>query len=217
MAVAGVPKAGPLPRGIFARRLREFSCVMFGLLASAPAAAQSLGSAPRVEVGAEVLGLGGYLDVSDFVGDPQFGLVGAGVLVRASLARRVALEARVGVSSVEQVGVNVYDVSVIVRRAPPALHAWTTFLRFGAGGRREVEQIAERRHENLDRSITVYPGYTRYRVTRPNFAVVGVGLQRAIAKGAALAADVDAIGGAVGVGLRLSAGVTIPLGAYGGR
>jgi hypothetical protein len=207
--------------GNIARRLREFTYVASGLLVMgtcAPVAAQTPPrQPPRVETGASVFSIGGWVDVSDFVGDPQLGAQGAEVVVRPRLTERVALEGRVGFSTVDRVTLNVYDVSVIVRRSPPRQHAWSSWLRFGAGGHREVEEVPETQYESLDRSITVYPGFTHYKVTPPNVAIVGMGLQRPFAKHAAFVADADVIGGAIGVGLRLSAGVLIPLGVYEGQ
>ena len=203
--------------GNIARRLREFTCLAYGLLVlgtCAPVAAQT---PPRVEMGAGVFSIGGWLDVSDFVSDLQLGALGAEVVVRPRLTKRVALEGRVGFSTVDRVTLNVYDLSVIVRRSPPRQQVWSSWLRFGAGGRREVEQVPETQYENLDRSIIVYPGFTHYKVTPPNFALVGMGLQRPFARNAAFVADADVIGGAIGVGMRLSAGVLISLGVYEGQ
>ena len=207
--------------GNIARRLREFTCMASGLLVlgtCAPVMAQTPPrQTPRVELGAGVFSIGGFVDVSDFVGHIQLGAQGAEVVVRPRLTDRVALEGRVGFSTVDRVTLNLYDVSVIVRRSPPRQHAWSSWLRFGAGGRREVEEVPETRHENLDRSIIVYPGFTHYKVTPPNIAIVGMGLQRPFARNAALVVDGDVIGGSIGLGLRLSAGVLIPLGVYEGQ
>lgn len=207
------------------RRPRVFQqATIFLLLVSfaVTAAAQSPRSvAPRVELGAGAMGMGGlywWVDLSDFIGDGQIGLAGVEVTMRTTLAPRIALEGRVAFSNVDRVSMTWYEFGTVIRTQPPTPHQWTRFFRLGVGGHREVEEVAESRHENQDRSTTIFPAYTHYKATPPNFGVAGAGLQRAVSRRLAIVTEVDlAVGPGVGVGFRASAGVAIPLGAYGGR
>jgi hypothetical protein len=180
---------------------------------------------PRVELGADALVMGGLVDLSNFKPGAQSSLVGVDLTMRTTLVSRFALEGRVALSNVST---TVYEFGAVIRTRPPTPHRWTPFIRLGAAGHREVEQVPESRHENQDRSTTVYPGYTHYKATPPNFAVAGGGLQRAISRRLAAITELDVIIGSglagtgeqaeyFGAGLRASIGVFIPLGAYGGR
>ncbi len=202
-------------------RLRAFSRATLFLLvlsSAVSAAAQSSPSiTPRVELGAGVLVMGGWADFSDFIGDIQPGLAGIEFMMRAALAPRFALEGRVAFSDVDRVSTTWYEFGAVMRTQPPTLRKWNRFFRIGVGGHREVEQVPEYRHENQDRSTTVFPAYTHYKATPPNFVVGGAGFQRAVSRRLAVVTELDLIvGPSVGMGLRVSAGVSIPLGTYGG-
>jgi hypothetical protein len=191
------------------------------LVSAAPAGAQSATPlVPRVEVGGGAFLMGGlywFVDLSEFISDSQLGLAGMEVATRITLATKIALEGRAAFSNTGAVGTTWYDVAAVIR-TPPLPHKWTRFFRLGVGGHREVEDVPESRRQNQDHSTTVFPAYTHYKATPPNLVVGGIGFQRGMSQHLAVAAEADLFAGpGVGLGGRVSVGVLIPLGAYGGH
>jgi len=171
---------------------------------------------PRLEMTAELGLMGGYVDLSDLHGDPQIGLGGVGVDVRVRLTPRVG----VGVRGLVAIGGEVthsqfYDLAAIFHlRSSGRSH---TFLRFGAGGHHEFRDVPEMRRTNRDHSTTVFPAYRHHKLTPPNFVVAGAGITREVSRRLGIMAEVDAVAGpgvGAGAGMRASAGVTLPVGAY---
>jgi hypothetical protein len=174
------------------------------------------GVSPRLEMTVELGLMGGIIDVSDLQADPQLGLSGIGADVRIRLTPRVG----VGVRGLVAVGDEVthaqfYDLATIVHLTSPGrVH---TFLRFGAGGHHEFDDVQEIRHTNQDHSTTVFPAYRHQKLTAPNFLIAGAGFTRVLSRRLGITAEADAVAGpgvGSGVGMRASAGVTLPVGTY---
>jgi hypothetical protein len=174
------------------------------------------GVSPRLEMTAEWGLMGGMIDVSDLYGDPQLGLSGVGADVRVRLTPRVG----VGIRGLVAIGGEVahsqfYDLAAIVH--PISSGRSHTFLRFGAGGHHEFRDVPESRRTNQDHSTTVFPAYHHHKLTAPNFLVAGAGITRVISRRLGMTVEVDAVAGpgvGGGVGVRASAGITLPLGGY---
>ena len=144
------------------------------------------------------------------------GLSGVGAGVRVRLTPRIGVEVRglVAVGS-EVTNSQFYDFATIVHMTSSGRSH--RFLRFGAGGHHEFRDVPESRRTNQDHSTTVFPAYRHDKVTPPNFIVIGAGITRVVSRKLGIVAEVDAVGGpgvGGGAGMRASAGVTLPLGAY---
>ena len=171
---------------------------------------------PRVEITAELGLMGGFVDLSDLYGDAQMGLGGVGADVRVRLTPRVG----VGVRGLAAIGGDIahsqfYDLSAIYHLASSGRSR--TFLRFGVGGHHEFRDVQETRRTNQDHSTRVFQAYRHHRLTSPNFLVAGAGVTGAVSRRLGITVELDGVAGTgvgAGVGIRASAGVTLPLGAY---
>ena len=173
------------------------------------------GVPPRLEMTVELGLMGGIVDLSDLHGDPQTGLSGVGAGVRVRLTPRIGVGIR-GLVAIggEVANSQVYDVATIIHLT--SSRRSHRFLRFGAGGHHEVRDIGESRRTNQDHSTTVFPAYRHHRLTYPNFFVAGAGFTRVVSRMLGITAEVDAVTGpgvGRGLGMRASAGLTVPLGA----
>ena len=199
------------------RHLLACAC-LFGM--PPPAQAQTLergpsssdsDASPRLEVTAEFALMGGLIDVSDLHSDLQLGLSGVGADVRVRLTPRVG----VGIRGLVTTGAQFYDLATIFHLTSPGRSH--TFLRFGAGGHHEFRDFEESRRTNQDHSTTVFPAYRHQKLTAPNFLVAGAGITRVVSRRFGITAEVDLVAGpgvGGGAGMRASAGVTLPVGAY---
>ena len=217
-------KLGAMQKNVtsIVRHLLACAC-LFVLLP--PAQAQTLergpsssdsDASPRLEMTAEMGLMGGMVDLSDLHGDPQMGLSGAGADVRVRLTRRVGIGIR-GLLAIggEVTHTQFYDLATIIHLASSGRSR--TFLRFGAGGHHEFEDVQEYRQTNQDHSTTVFPAYRHQKLTAPNFLVTGAGITRVLSPRLGITAEVDLVAGpgvGSGAGMRASAGVTLPVGAY---
>ena len=168
---------------------------------------------PRLEVTAEWALMGGLFDLSDLQLDSQMSLSGVGVDVRVRLTPRVG----VGIRGLAAIGgeVQFYDLAAIVHLTSSG--RTRTFMRLGAGGHHEFADFQESRWTNQDHSTTVFPAYRHDKFTAPNFLVAGAGMTRVLSPSLGITVAVDVVAGpglGSGVGMRASAGVTVPLGAY---
>ena len=177
------------------------------------AGAQPITSGPsRVEVGATAVGIGGLLDVSDFEGDWQAGSTGAGLFAVFNPSTSIGIEFSGEALRLPRVQVQFYGATLLIRRHVRESRRSFTFWRVGGGGRHEFERVREYQRRNQDLSVAVYPAYDRHKVT--THAIVGWGIQRALAEHVAFRAELDAlIGRPLGVGGRVSAGIVVGLGA----
>jgi hypothetical protein len=173
-------------------------------------------SSPPVELSLNWVVLGGLIDVSA-EGNLQLGVTGPGLGVRMNVWERVGLEVRGMLGTVEGRSVGFYDATVVFRRSTPQPGRWSSFFRLGAGGHYESVSVPEFRRTNQDRSVSVFPGYEWRKLTGPNLALGGMGVQRTFSPRAAVAIEGDLVGGALGLGLRVSTGLVVPLGSYGAR
>ena len=144
------------------------------------------------------------------------GLSGIGADVRVRLTPRVGVGFR-GLMAIggEVANSQFYDLSTIYHLTSPGRSH--TFLRFGAGGHHEFRDVQEIRRTNQDHSTTAFPAYRHHKLTSPNFIVAGAGITRAVSRRLGIMAEVDVVAGpgvGSGVGMRASAGVTMPVGAY---
>lgn len=173
-------------------------------------------ASPPVEVSLNLVSLGGLIDVSAR-GDPQLGVTGPGLGVRINVWERVGFEVRGMLGTVEDRSVGFYDATTVIRRSIPQPGRWSSFFRVGAGGHYESMTVPEFRQTNQDRSVTVFPGYEWRKLTGINLALGGMGIQRTFSTRSAVAIEGDLVGGDLGFGARLSAGLVLPLGSYGMR
>ena len=168
-------------------------------------------SRPPAELSLNWAILGGLVDVSA-KGDPQLGVMGPALGVRVNIRERVGLEVGGMLGSVEDRSVGFYDAAVVIRRSVPRVGQWSSTLRFGGGGSYESFTVNEYRRTNDDRSVTVFPGYRWRKLTWPNMAIAGMGMQRTFSTRTALAVEGALVAGEIGVGLRVSTGLVVPVG-----
>jgi hypothetical protein len=201
------------------RMARPLFAVILGLVAllQQPLAAQSEPPfEPRVEFGVNGVLLAGLL-VLDFIGDPQSRVAGPAVSVRLNMAERFALEVGGIFAGVDDVTVHYYEASVVIKQRAHQRERWFRFIRVGAGGHHEFIRVGEFRNDNQDHTTTVFPAYDHHKLTAPNFFLAGAGIERVVSSRLAIAAELGGVVGAIGYGLRASAGVVVPLGSYHAR
>ena len=194
--------------------------VLLGVTANPLAAAQApTAGRPAIELGASGVVFGGLLDVSDFMGDPQTGARGFSPHVTVKLTRRASLEAGVDVFRVSrESGRSVFSsyhrLGLLIRLRETRNGQSFRFINAGVGGHFEAAHVPEIRNTRRDQSVTVYPAYERRELTPVNFGFAGIGVQRTVTSHLAVRGEIDGLVGRIGVGVRLTAGVSVPLGTY---
>ena len=89
------------------------------------------------------------------------------------------------------------------------------FLTAGMGGDFKYDRVEEYRSERPDGSVFVQPGYTHASLSEPFFGAIGIGVERVLARYAAVRSDLQVLAFRFGsVGLRGTVGITVPIGGY---
>lgn len=200
--------------------------VLLGVTAS-PLAAQTLAAdRPLIEVGVSGVLFGGLVDVSDLIGDPQSGAKGFSPHVTVKLTRRLGLEASIDVFRVEKeysaassarLLSSFHSLGLVIRHRESDDGRSFRFVRVGAGGHFESQRVPETRITRSDRSVVVFPAYQQREFTAVNFGFVGVGVQRTMLSHLAIRGGIDGTIGSSGLGVRLAAGISVPIGSYRAR
>ncbi len=98
---------------------------------------------------------------------------------------------------------------------PRAARRSGIFLTAAIGGDFEYDHVDQFRSERPDGSVFVQPAYTHASLSEPSFGAVGIGVERVLARYAALRSDLQLLAFRFGaVGLRGTVGITVPIGGY---
>ena len=189
------------------------AAAMVGVL-SAPAAAQQTPVDPaadlrhraRVEVGAQV----GALSV--YPGAAIFGVFGPRLTL--NLTSRDAFETIAeAAGGVEDAGLHgLYGVQYKRTLGSRVLRPRTWFATAGVLGSFRHYRQREWKDQRPDGSTVVWPGYRSFTMRKPTIATIGLGVERQVRPHLALRADAQAFAGSGGVGVRVAAGVSVPIG-----
>lgn len=190
---------------------RGTSVVLLAILVSVPvgAAAQSLNAQPRVEVG------GGF----GLLVDPNGVLKGYGPRVTVNVNDRIAVESGFEINGNGHRwpesfwgGLHVTQVKYAVRPGD-ATHA-RVFVTGGLLGSFSHGHVDGFQYTRYDGTVESIPSRTFSSLAERLTPTVGVGVEHSVGRHIGLRADVLAGQHALGVQLRASFGVTIPIGHY---
>jgi len=181
------------------------------LFAADVAVAQTL-DRPRVEIGASIGTIGVFAE--------GHRLFTTGLRATVNITDRTAVELTTDALNGGFFD-NLHGLYIVqVRRAfhESASSQTALFATAGFGGAFSYVRSRDYRFTRPDGSVVVYPSRREGELTRPIFLAGGVGVERVVARFAAVRGDVQAVyapeAGADGFGVRLAAGLSIPIGSY---